>query len=97
MQPCGFAIAANLFALAGVALLALPAFHVAHYALLSARLQGKRDILGKGLDDIADNTQKELEALRDRWGFGKFACLVLGTLAAALSPLLSLIGALGGC
>src|SRR3546814_135317 len=90
--PCAYAVLANLMGLAGVVLLAFPAWYVAHYALLSARLAGKRDTLGKGLDTIAENTQKELATLRDAWGMGKFAALVLGTLAAGGSYLLSLVG-----
>src|SRR3546814_5035432 len=46
----------------------------------------------KGLGTIAENTQKELAELRDAWGMGKFAALVLGTLAAGGSYLLSLVG-----
>src|SRR3546814_554843 len=90
--PCVYAVLANLMGLASVVLLAFPAWYVAHYALLSARLAGKRDTLGKGLDTIAENTQKELAELRDAWGLGKFAALVLGTLAAGGSYLLSLVG-----
>lgn len=88
--PCTYEVIAHLMGFAGVVLLAFPAWYVAHYALLSARLTGKRDILGKGVDDIADKTQKELEQLRDAWGIGKFAALVLGTLAAGGSYLMYL-------
>src|SRR3546814_10865908 len=78
--PCVYAVLANLIGLASVVLLAFPAWYVAHYALLSARLAGKRDTLGQGLDTIAENTKKELATMRDSWGLGTFAALVLGTL-----------------
>lgn len=94
MTLCGFEIASHVAALGGVALLAVPGFYIAHYALLTARLKGKRQILGKGLDRIAEETQTELEELRDSWTMGKFACLVLGTLSAAASPILSLVSLL---
>jgi len=91
---CGYVVASHVAALVGVALLAIPGFYIAHYALLTARLKGKRQILGKGLDRIAEETQKELEELRDSWNMAKFACLVLGTLSAAASPVLSLVSLL---
>src|SRR3546814_6007087 len=63
--PCAYAVLANLMGLAGVVLLAFPAWYVAHYALLSARLAGKRDTLGKGLDTIARSEEhtSELQSL----------------------------------
>src|SRR3546814_19471211 len=78
--------------LASVVLLAFPAWYVAPYALLSARLAAKRDTLGKGLDTIAETTQTQLAPLRDSWGMGTFAALVLGPLAAGGFLLLSLVG-----
>src|SRR3546814_20331048 len=60
--PCVYAVLANLMGLASVVLLAFPAWYVAHYALLSARLAGKRDTLGKGLDRSEEHTS-ELQSL----------------------------------
>src|SRR3546814_19244423 len=87
--PCAYAVLANLMGLAGVVLLAFPAWYVAHYALLSARPAGKRDSLGQGLDPIAEIPTTDIATLRDAWGLGTFAALVRVTIAAAGPHLLS--------
>lgn len=89
---CGYVVAGNVAGVVGVALLAVPAWHVAHYALLMARLSGKRDHLGADFDTVVQRTLSDLEKLRDSWGMGKFIALVLGTLAAGSSYVLPLIG-----
>ena len=89
---CPYDVAADHLGLGSVLLLAIPAWYVARYALLSARLSGKRDIMGQGLDAIADQTMTDLERLRDSWGMGKVLALIAGTVAAALSYIASLVG-----
>jgi uncharacterized membrane protein len=89
---CGWVVAGNVVGVLGVILLAVPAWHVARYALLMARLSGKRDHLGAGLDSVVTQTMEDLEKLRDSWGMRKFSALIAGTLAAGLSYILPLIG-----
>lgn len=89
---CWYEVAANVVAVVSVGLLAVPAFHVVRYAHLASRVSRKRSRMTAELAAIADQAVKDLEALRDRWVFWKFLCLLLGTVAAGLAPVLALLG-----
>jgi hypothetical protein len=89
--PCGLNIAAQIAGLIGVGLLAVPVFYVAHYGYLSAKLAGARRTLHPGWQTAVTNTVAQLDALKDSWDWKRFAALVAGTLAAALSYVLGFI------
>jgi hypothetical protein len=91
-STCWLDVVASLSGFASVCLLSVPAIHVMRYAYLASRISVKRVQMEGELREIADQNAKDLEALRDRWVFWKFLCLVFGTIAAGLAPLFSLAG-----
>ena len=87
---CWLNVASSLSGFFSICLLSVPAIHVARYAYLASRVSAKRVLMEGELREIVDQNVKDLEALRDRWVFWKFLCLLFGTGAAGLAPLLSL-------
>jgi len=81
---------ADLLALLSVVFLAIPAYHINHYAWLAARVTLTHvHIVDPELEARHQALRKKLEALRDAWTPWKAWCLHIGTatglLAAALT------------
>jgi len=86
-------ISAHVAGLIGVVLLAFPAFYVARYAYLAAKISNSRAKLHPGWENVVEDAAKKLGVHRDSWGWGRFSALVAGTLAAAASYVLGFLEA----
>jgi len=91
------AVLGNAFGLAGVVLLAVPAWHAGRYAWLVTKAEATPAVAldleawrQRRLERLAD-----LRRLRDSWGWWKTGCLGGGTLLAGASYLILLLDALG--
>jgi hypothetical protein len=86
---------ANITGLLGVLLLAIPALHVNHYALLIARISAPKVNVQS---DAAARRRKELvnslATLKSRWSPWKAWCLIGGTVCAAASYTLAIVARL---
>jgi hypothetical protein len=80
----------NAVGLAGILLLAIPAFYANRYGRLLARI-GQDEPTSPDLKAKHDQLTKELKELQENWTPCKGNALILGTLLTGLSNLLGLI------